>query len=271
MNLLQRHRLESGLVLLSVLALLGSACTSTAPIETTTSTTAPPTTTTTTVAPTTTSTVALPQHPVGGDVVIAHDDEPPTLNSFLPGGNRLVLALMGQAFTSGVFDIDADTLALVPDLVTTVPTVGNGGVVLDADGTMTVRYTIREEAQWDDGTPISGDDFQFTLDTILNPAHPISPGIYDNITTTTAGAKTFEFTLARPTVQYESMFNEIIPKHIVEGSDFILDWNDKRWASSGPFIFDEWKKGANPSRFTGTRTTGRSTRRLASSCLTLTL
>jgi peptide/nickel transport system substrate-binding protein len=180
---------------------------------------------------------------VGGEAVIAHDDEPPTLNSFLPGGDRLVLALMGQAYAAGVFDIDAETLTLVPELVTTVPTISNGGVVLNADGSMTVKYTIREEAQWDDGTPISGDDFQFTLDTILNPAHPISKTIYENITTATSGAKTFEFTMARPTVQYESMFSEIIPKHSVEGTDFVLDWNDKRWASAGPFVFQEWERG----------------------------
>jgi peptide/nickel transport system substrate-binding protein len=150
---------------------------------------------------------------------------------------------MGQAYAAGVFDIDAETLTLVPELVTTVPTISNGGVVLNADGSMTVKYTIREEAQWDDGTPISGDDFQFTLDTILNPAHPISKTIYENITTATSGAKTFEFTMARPTVQYESMFSEIIPKHSVEGTDFVLDWNDKRWASAGPFVFQEWERG----------------------------
>ncbi len=243
MKPMQRHRLVGGAVLVSVLALVASACTSSAPPTTTTTTTLPPTTTTTTVPPTTTTTVPLPQHPVGGEAVIAHDDEPPTLNSFLPGGDRLVLALMGQAYAAGVFDIDAETLTLVPELVTTVPTISNGGVVLNADGSMTVKYTIREEAQWDDGTPISGDDFQFTLDTILNPAHPISKTIYENITTSTSGAKTFEFTMARPTVQYESMFSEIIPKHSVEGTDFVLDWNDKRWASAGPFVFQEWERG----------------------------
>lgn len=186
----------------------------------------------------------MPKHPVGGEVVVASDEEPQTLNSFLPGGDLLVVGLIGQGYSAGVYEIDGDTLERIPELVTELPTVENGGVVLNADGTMTVTYTIRAEAQWDDGTPVSGEDFQFTLDTIMNPDHPISKTNYERIVASTAGAKTFEFTMERPTIQHELMFGEIIPKHAVEGTDFVADWNDRRWASAGPFVFEEWGRGA---------------------------
>lgn len=245
MTRLHGYRILSGIVLVGVLAVIASACTSSSPPE------SPPETTTTiesalSTSTTTTTTEPLPQHPVGGDVVIAVDEEPSTLNSFFADDvdHRVtVAALINQGYASGVYEIDGDTLLLVPELVTELPTVANGGVVLNVDGTMTIKYRIREEAQWDDGTPVSGDDFQFTLATIMNPDYPIIKTNYQDIIATAVGAKTFEYTMERPNLEYELMFGEIIPKHSVEGTDFVVDWNDKRWASSGPFIFEEWGKG----------------------------
>lgn len=152
-------------------------------------------------------------------------------------------ALISQGYAAGAYDIDGVTLSYLPELITEIPTVANGGIVMTADGKMTVKYQIRPEARWDDGTPVSGSDFQFTLDTILNPDYPISKQNYQDIDFVSVGDKSFEFTMRFPTVQHELMFSEIIPKHIVEGTDFLTDWNDKRWASAGPFMFDEWIKG----------------------------
>ena len=44
-------------------------------------------------------------------------------------------------------------------------------------------------------------------------------------------------------MQSELIFGVILPKHAVEGSDFINDWNDEMWPSCGPFVFDTWQKG----------------------------
>jgi len=49
--------------------------------------------------------------------------------------------------------------------------------------------------------------------------------------------------MAAPTIRYELMFSEIIPKHAVEGSDFVNAWNEVRWPSSGPFVFTSWSQG----------------------------
>ncbi len=145
--------------------------------------------------------------------------------------------------STGVYEIDGFTLELIPELVTELPTVANGGAVVNDDGTFTVSYTIRDEAVWSDGTPVSGDDFQFTLDTILNPDLPVDKSTYDQIVSTEAGPKSFTYTLAAPTPLFELIFGNIIPKHAVEGSDFLTDWNDTMWPSSGPFVFDTWQKG----------------------------
>ncbi len=243
MNSTFRRRLFTIGSIAASLALVVSACTSSTDAETTTTTTEAPPSTTTSVPPATSTTEALPQHGVGGEAIVGSEVEPQTLNSFMLGGDVGVAALLGQAYAAGVYDIDAGTLKFVPELVVELPSTANGGVVVNADGTMTVRYTIRDEAQWEDGTPVSGDDFQFTLDTIMNPDYPIEKDNYEDIIASEVGPKTFEYTMALPTLHIESMFGEILPKHAVEGSDFVVDWNESRWPSAGPFIFEEWVPG----------------------------
>ena len=216
-----------------------------APEETTTTAEAPAETTTTAAAETTTTVASGPVY--GGEAVFGQDQEPPTLNPYVPGGDNFTVAIAGQQYWAGVYEVDGFTLELIPELLTELPTLANGGVVLNDDGTMTVNYTIRDEAVWSDGVPITGDDIQFTLDTILDPDLPTDKTTYQDIIATEVGDKTFSFTLSAPTVLYELMFGPagapIIPKHDVEGTDFLNDWNDAMWVSAGAFVFDSWQKG----------------------------
>ena len=214
-----------------------------APEETTTTAAAEETTTTAAAEETTTTEAPSNEKPYGGEVVVADDQEPPTLNWAVPGGDNFIVSIIGQSYWAGVQEIDGFTLTLIPELVTELPTVGNGGVVLNDDGTMTVNYSIRDEAVWSDGTPITGNDLQFTLDTILDPDLPIDKTTYEDIVSTEVGDKTFTYTLAAPTALYELIFSAIIPQHAVEGSDFVADWNETMLPSAGPFVFSEWQKG----------------------------
>jgi len=243
---LWQRRSVTWLGLLLAFALVVAAC---GDDDAATTTGAPAATTTTaaaatTAAPATTEAVETGK-PYGGEAIFANDQEPPTLNGFAPGGDNFIVSLIGNGYWTGVWEIDGFTLELIPDVVTELPTVANGGITLNADGTETVRYTIRDEAVWADGVPISGDDFAFTLDTIMDPDLPITRTTYEDIDpdSVVVGDKTFEFTLTAPTVQAELIFGTIIPKHDVEDSDFIDDWNDTMWVSGGPFEFDQWQKG----------------------------
>ena len=247
MTRLWRSRAVLLTALLLVFAIVAAACSpsdsdSTEATTTTTSTTVA-TPTTTTAA--TTTTKAKPEKPYGGEAIVADDEEPPTLNPYAPGGSKVIVSLIGQGYLTGVQDVDGYTLELVPEVVTELPTTTNGGVKVNDDGTMTVVYTIKEEAIWADGTPISGADFEFTYNLIMDPTQPIGKDTYEDIIAESivAGLKTFEYTLAAPTAFYELIFGTIVPKHSVEGSDFIADWNETMWVSGGPFMFDQWVKG----------------------------
>ena len=258
MKLLLPDRSVSLVVLMIAFAVMVGACSPRGDDVTTTTllptTTLPPTTqaaaVTTTVVPTTTV-AAVPTterdtgRSYGGSAVAVSAQEPATLNPFVTGGDNSIVGEIGQSYLVGVYDIDGFTMELIPELVTELPTTGNDGVVVNADGSMTVRYEIKEEAVWEDGIPISGDDFEFTYDIIMDPDLPTFKLTYEDIIpeSVKAGPKTFEFTLAEATLRHETLFDTIIPKHAVEGTDFVTDWNTEIWPSGGPFKFDEWLTG----------------------------
>jgi peptide/nickel transport system substrate-binding protein len=248
LNRLWRSRPVAIVALLLVLALVAAACSSddggTEGEDTTTTTAAPEESTTTTAAPeeTTTTTEASLEKAYGGEAIVGDSQYPATLNGFV--NNNSIVSIVGQMWASGTQVIDGNTLELVPELVTELPSVANGGVVVNEDGTMTVSYQIKDEAVWEDGTPVSGADYQFTLDTIMETELAIK-SVYEDIVATEVGDKTFSYTLAAPTLQFELVFGELLPSHQLAelDDDFSSDWNETRWLSNGPFVFDSLSTG----------------------------
>ncbi len=249
MNRLWRSRPVALVVLLLVMALVAAACSSdeggdeTTTTEATTTTAAPEETTTTAAPEETTTTEAQLEKQYGGEAIVGDAQFPPTLNGFI--NNNSIVSKVAQSYAHGTYEIDGTTLELFPELVTELPNVANGGVVVNEDGTMTVTYQIRDEAIWEDGTPVSGADYQFTLDTILETELAIKT-TYEDIVSTEVGDKTFTYTLAAPTLQYELIFGtEVLPSHQLAelDDDFSADWNETRWLSNGPFKFDSLSTG----------------------------
>ena len=249
MNRLWRSRSVAFIVLLLAFALVAAACssddggseetTTTEAMETTT-TEAMETTTTEAVEETTTTTEPSLEKPYGGEAINGADQYPATFNGFI--NDNTVVSDLGNLWACGTQDISGFTLELIPEVVTELPTVANGGIVVNEDGTMTIKYTIRDEAVWADGTPISGDDYQFTYEQIMATELTIKTN-YEDIVDTVVGDKTFEFTMSAPTLQAELMFGELLPKHAVEGTDLTADWNETRWVTCGPFQFDSASTG----------------------------
>ncbi len=247
------------LVLTRPAAEIEAANTTTTIIETTTVADDDTATTSTTepldtsAATTTTATVpatTLPPSPpgYGGTAVIGDDQGISTFNPYVLGGDHFALTTLGQALWAKPMDVEAVGLEIVPDLVTEIPSVGNGGLVVNDDGTMTVTYRIRSEAVWADGTPISGADFAFTYQTIVNlPRNQTQATlfeVYDQIVpgSEVVGDKMYSFSMGAPTLRWQELFDPLIPKHDVEGKDFEASFNDQPWMSAGPFVFSELER-----------------------------
>lgn len=214
------------------------------PVATTT-TTGGDTTATTRATTTTTPPAVEPRR--GGVVVIGMDSEPDSINPLVDGSAST--ARIAQLHMAGISDVSPD-LELVPDLLVELPTVANGGLTVNEDGTMTVRYAIVPEARWSDDVPITGSDFEFTYEVIRDlegytPGHGGDADLYSQIVpeSVVAGDSTFEFTMRAPTVQHELLFPVVLPRHQVSGTDFASAWNVAPWVSAGPFVLESWVRG----------------------------
>lgn len=98
-----------------------------------------------------------------GDVKILYWQAPSILNPFLSGGTKdvesasLVIEPLARYTEAG---------AMVPWLVTEVPTVANGGVSEDLT---TITWKIAPGITWSDGTPFTSADVKFTADYCMHP------------------------------------------------------------------------------------------------------
>ena len=68
-----------------------------------------------------------------------------------------------------------------PLLTGDAPSIDNGGVKTVGKG-MTVTYHLNPDAVWDDGTPITSEDIDFTWKAIMNTTGTVSTSGYDQIT-----------------------------------------------------------------------------------------
>lgn len=230
------------LVVFMVCALLVGACSSVSQDEidgVTTSTSLVPIGTTTSMAPPTT----IASVPRGGTVTLANL-APDTLNPYGPGVGQANLRLT-EAMYAGATTREARTQRLIPDLLTEVPTIENGGAVENPDGSLTIEYHIHQDAVWEDGVPVTGQDFAFTLDAVLSTeGSPLTAG-YDAIdrASVVTEEKLFRFTFSQPTLGYDEMFPVVVPKHQVEGTDFATAWTDRPWLTAGPFVVEDYVAG----------------------------
>jgi ABC-type transport system substrate-binding protein len=188
----------------------------------------------TTVPTTSTSTVDTEPRPYGGvariDVTIPETLNPLDPSYYTAGGGPFGF------YAAAMWSVDEHTREITPHLVTEFPSLANGGMTEHADGTVTVRLSIVPDAVWEDGTPVSGEDFAFTYGLRADPRVQYHR-LYERVdpASLVAGPRSLEFTLIEPGPGWEYLFFPIVPKHDVEGTDIIDDWTDRMWASAGPF------------------------------------
>jgi ABC-type transport system substrate-binding protein len=159
----------------------------------------------------------------------------PTLNPLLDWSEAREIA---RLVVPGAFRID-DSGELIPWLVEQIPRPGNGGVVIDADGTVTVTYRVRSDAVWEDGTPVTAADFAFTHELIMAGGDTIFRAVHELIEpgSIVVDDRVLSLRLTRASPSYERLFEWVLPAHIIDPLTFADHWNDRLWPSAGPFRF----------------------------------
>jgi peptide/nickel transport system substrate-binding protein len=162
------------------------------------------------------------------------------------------------------FDLDQHGKP-VPELLSRIPTVANGGVSPDG---RTIVYHLRVGLRWSDGEPVTSRDVLFTLHAIMDPANPVgSRDGYDLIDRAEAlGPRTVLFHLRRawaPAVAtfftYGTAPQYVLPEHVLAAQRPLARaaFGAAPTVVDGPFILDSWKRGdrlvyrANPRYWRG--------------------
>ena len=105
-----------------------------------------------------------------------------------------------------------------------------------------VRYHIRPEAAWADGTPVTAGDFAFTLETLMDQNLEIaSRSGYSLITGyNVVDDKTFLAIFSEVYAPWRSLFNVVLPAHELGDQPFNEVWDEAITLGSGPFQFSEY-------------------------------
>lgn len=166
------------LALFAVMAMVLAACgttdddaaDTTEPGDDTTATTEDGGTTDTTEAPTTGGAGE------GGELTLLQWQAPSTLNPFLSGGTKELLA--GSLILEPLAEF-SPAGELVPALAAEIPTVENGGV---AEDLMSITWTLKEGVLWSDGSPVTADDVAFTWEYCTNTPDCAQSSFFTGIT-----------------------------------------------------------------------------------------
>jgi len=196
-------------------------------------------------SPETTAHADVPQR--GGTLVLGTPEEPELLDSILmlSKGGQLINNVLFSRFV--VYD---DSLRLVPDLLTEIPTLANGGIAADE---LTYTYHLRHDARWHDGTPLTSADVEFTYRVIMHPdAGAESQQGWDVIERVdTPDAHTVVFRLKEPYASFVSdtfSDEDVLPRHLLQdylGAEFRNAPFHRAPVGSGPFRFQEWVAGSH--------------------------
>lgn len=111
---------------------------------------------------------------------------------------------------------------------------------------LTYTFTLRPDAKFADGSPVTGDDWQWSLDRCRNPENGIWAFTMEAVDTVEASDTQVVFKLKQPSAFFlpaTAMFNCVVmPAKLVEAAggweNFML-----HPIGSGPFIMKEWVKG----------------------------
>ncbi len=116
-----------------------------------------------------------PEPPEETSIIILLADDPPNFNGNLgfTGPDRIAQEMVMLSLA----ELDPEGNPY-PELAVELPTVENGGVVIDEEAwTMDVTWKLRDDVYWEDGEPVTADDVAFTWNAVMDPETGIwTPG-----------------------------------------------------------------------------------------------
>lgn len=84
----------------------------------------------------------------------------------------------------------------------------------------TIRYQLRNEAQWSDSAPIAAEDFRYLWQQMITQPGVVDPAGYALISdvASSGGGKTVDVTLESPYPAWQRLFADLVPSHLLKDS-----------------------------------------------------
>lgn len=187
---------------------------------------------------------AAPEEPAAKKVLrVGYHQEPDTLNPFTSQMTGEVTLSMIEGL---VMSNNENTY--IPVLAKEIPTFDNGGIVTNDDGTLDMTWHLQEGVKWHDGVEFTSADVCFTYDWLMTDGAAM---VYNQLEYTehilacdAPDPYTVVFHWKDTYAPYVTLFDAILPKHILEGQDVATyDAYNRSPIGTGPFKFVEWKAG----------------------------
>ena len=215
-----------------------------------------------------------------GNLIWAHEQEPPDLHLDDPANNLTATSWVRQGMLDGLYGISAAT-TFFPELLAEEAVMTDNG-----DGTFTGTFVLRDGLVWSDGDDLTADDVKFTFDAIMatvpdanpdddiDPADPDNPDRvdpdpetdfvyligdrtgYDTITSFEVTSPTeFSVTWSAFFGGWKALFSEVYPSHVFDAdpataaaelNEALREWtlaSGDSIPTSGPMMFDSWDRG----------------------------
>lgn len=182
--------------------------------------------------------------PAAGEKIlrVAYDAEIDTLNALTSQNLTDIEITMVEGL---IMSNDQNTY--IPVLAKEIPTTENGGIVQNDDGTTSMTWNLQQGVKWHDGEEFTSADVCFTLDFIQSDA---GDAVYNKsdymgiVDCQMPDPYTVVFVWDKPSGNYVTLFDTVLPKHLLEGTDVVTnDAYNRSPLGTGPFKFAEWKSG----------------------------
>jgi len=149
----------------------------------------------------------------------------------------------------GAFIINAK-LQYVPDVVSSAKLTAKP---------FSITYNIRKNARWSDGKPVTGADFIWSAQKIVDPSSQVAGRDgYDQMQLNRAkvshGGKTVKIPFRAPYADWRDLFlpGSLLPKHVLQSEDYNKIWSDcvcnpknGKPIGNGPFLLKQYRKGTD--------------------------
>jgi peptide/nickel transport system substrate-binding protein len=182
----------------------------------------------------------------GGSAVFAAEQWPECINPITQCSNSSWLQwLVPIHVLPRLMELDEKNNFVASPLLTEAPTLDNGGI--EEGPPFKVTFKLNPDAKWDDGTPITSEDVEFSWQAVLKTKGSLSTAGYEDIESIdTTDPQTAVLTWKRPYTDWQDVMGGfqgiILQKSKFKSADTSKDMAQTIGFSGGPWILESFSQ-----------------------------